>query len=144
MQPVPLFSAAPLRATLLRAASVLLLSALASAHAASDGLAISGTPPTRATTGQAYTFTPSVSNPSKRALHFMVWSKPAWATFSATTGHLAGTPTAASAGTQAYVIIGVTDGVANAYLPGFTLKVIAATSTAGKPVISGTPPTQAT
>jgi hypothetical protein len=138
------FHRAPLSALLLRTATVILLGAAATAHATTDGLAISGAPPTQAIMGQTYSFAPSVSNPGKRGLKFLIWNKPAWATFSATTGHLAGTPAAGNVGTQNYVRIAVSDGVVNAYLPFFTLKVIAATSTPDKPVISGSPSTSAT
>jgi Putative Ig domain len=144
MNRAPFLSRAPLRELLLRTATVIFLSAAATAHAATDGLAISGTPPTSATVGQTYSFTPTVSNPAKRALHFDIWSKPAWATFNTSTGHLGGTPSTANVGTDSNVRIGVTDGLYNAYLPAFTLKVSAATSTADKPVISGTPPTSVT
>src|SRR5215469_4849167 len=108
---------------------------------AADKPAISGSPPTSATVGQTYSFTPTVSNPAKLALSFNIWNKPAWATFNYSTGQLAGTPPAASAGTVSYVTILVTDGVDKAYLPAFDLNVRAATSTAGTPTISGAPPT---
>jgi hypothetical protein len=136
------FPRAPLRELLLRTATVIFLSAAAIAHATTDGLAISGKAPTVATMGQAYAFTPVVANPAKRSLQFHIWNKPAWATFNATTGHLAGTPTVTAAGTQSYITIFVTDGVATSYLPAFTLSVLV--PAADKPVLSGTPPTRAT
>jgi hypothetical protein len=109
---------------------------------AADKPVISGTPPTRATAGQTYSFTPTVSNPAQLALRFNIWNKPAWATFNYYSGQLAGTPPAASVGTASYVTIIATDGVIKSYLPAFTLKVVPGTSTAAdKPVILGTPPT---
>jgi hypothetical protein len=136
------FPRAPLGELLLRTATVIFLSAAATAHATIDGLAISGTPPTVATMGQAYAFTPALANPAKRSLQFHIWNKPAWATFNATTGHLAGTPAAAAAGTQNYITIFVTDGAATSYLPAFTLSVLV--PAADKPVLFGNPPTRAT
>src|SRR5215469_16008158 len=135
------FPRAPLGELLLRTATVIFLSAAATAQATTDGLAISGTPPTVATLGKAYAFTPSVANPAKRALHFSISNKPAWATFSTSTGHLAGTPAVANVGTENNVVITVADGVVKRYLH-FYLTVFA--SAADKPVLSGSPPTSAT
>jgi len=136
MNRAPFCSRAPLSKLLLRTAAVIVLSAAATAEASTDGLAISGTPAGNATMGQWYSFTPKVSDPSRRALQFHISNRPSWATFNAATGHLAGTPTAANVGTFTYTMIFVSDGVTTAYLPRFTLKVSAA---ADKPVISGTP-----
>jgi hypothetical protein len=138
MNRAPFCSRAPLSKLLIRTAAVIVLSAAAAAQASSDGLAISGTPATNATVGQWYSFTPKVSDPSRRALRFHISNRPSWATFNAATGHLAGTPSAANVGTKSYTMIYVSDGVATAYLPRFTLKVDAAPD---RPVISGTPPT---
>ncbi len=114
----------------------------AAVHAhAPDGLEISGTPANSATVGQPYSFTPHVSELSNKKLHFMIWSKPRWATFSTTTGQLSGTPSADDVGTQANMRIGVTDEWVNAYTPFFYIRVSTATSTSDKPSISGTPPT---
>jgi hypothetical protein len=124
--------------------SVIALCAAATANSSTDGLAISGSPPTNAAMGQTYSFTPMVSNPSKRPLRFVIWSKPAWATFNASTGHLGGTPAAANVGRQNSIMIFVTDGVDTAYLPTFAIKVNAAINTVDKPVISGTPPNSVT
>ena len=97
MHPAPLFSAAPLRQPLLRAASVLLLGAFASAHAASDGLLIYGSTQWAAIGGRVYTYTPRVTNPSGRALTFGIVHKPHWATLNTKTGQLHGTPPAVAA-----------------------------------------------
>src|ERR1700746_1377220 len=134
------FPCVPLGTFLLRTATVIFLSAATIAHATTDALAISGKPPIVATMGQAYAFTPSVSDPSKRALHFSISNKPTWATFNTSTGHLAGTPAVGDVGTQNIVVITVTNGVAKAYLH-FSLTVFA--SAADKPALSGKPPTSA-
>lgn len=144
MNRAPFCSRAPLSKLLLRTAAAIVLSAAAIAQASTDGLAISGNPATNATVGQWYSFTPTVSNPSKRPLQFHIWHQPVWASYSPTTGRLSGTPPAADLGMASYITILVSDGVTRAFLPAFTLKVSAATPTADKPVISGTPATSVT
>ena len=98
---------------------------------------ISGTPPTTATVGTAYAFTPAASDPDGGTLTFAIANRPSWATFSATTGRLAGTPTAA--GNFANIVISVGDGAASASLPAFTIAVAAPPNR--PPTISGTPAT---
>jgi hypothetical protein len=82
---------------------------------------ISGTPPTSATVGIAYQFQPSASDPDGQTLSFGIANKPAWASFSATTGVLSGTPT--TAGVYPNVAIAVSDGIATATLAPFTISV---------------------
>ncbi len=104
---------------------------------------ISGTPPTSATVGQAYTFTPTASDPNGQTLTFSIANRPSWATtFSTTTGQLSGTPTAANVGSYSGILITVSDGTASASLPSFTINVSAAANR--PPVISGTPATSVT
>jgi hypothetical protein len=101
---------------------------------------ISGTPPAVATTGEPYAFTPAASDPEGRTLSFSIANKPPWATFSASTGRLAGTPTAADEGEHADILIQVSDGRLTASLPRFFVVV----STGNQaPNIAGTPPTVA-
>ena len=139
MHRVSLSVSAQLRRLLVRTASVAAFCATVTAHA-SDGLAISGSPPAAAVVGQAYSFTPSVSDPSHRTLKFAIANRPSWATFSSTTGRLAGTPSAASVGTQADIVIYVTDGIVSTHLPEFSIETIGT----AKASISGTPPTSVT
>jgi Putative Ig domain len=113
---------------------IVVCAAAAAAHA-TDDLAIHGTPSESARVGVAYSFTPTVSDPSKKKLKFMVWEKPKWASFSSTTGRLSGTPTAADVGTQSDIRIGVSDEAVNAYLPFFHITVSATDDLA----IHGTP-----
>jgi hypothetical protein len=96
---------------------------------------ISGTPATSVTTNQAYSFQPTASDANGDTLGFSVQNKPSWATFSTTTGKLAGTPT--TVGTFSNIIISASDGKLTAALPAFTVTVKAPPNTA--PVISGTP-----
>lgn len=100
---------------------------------------ISGTPPTTATVGTQYSFTPTATDAnSGTTLTFSITNRPSWATFSTTTGRLQGTPTAA--GTFSNIQIRVSDGQDTASLAAFTITVSEAANRA--PTISGTPTTQ--
>jgi Cellulase (glycosyl hydrolase family 5)/Putative Ig domain len=99
---------------------------------------ISGTPATTATPGKPYLFQPSATEPAGAGpLVFSISGLPSWATFSATSGLLSGTPTAANIGTSAGIVISVSDGSASASLPAFAITVAALRP----PTISGTPAT---
>jgi hypothetical protein len=97
---------------------------------------ISGTPATSGTVGQAYAFQPTASDPDGQTLNFSIGNKPPWASFSTTTGRLAGTPTIA--GTFGNIVIRVTDGIATTSLPAFSISI---QGTNRAPTISGTPTT---
>ena len=84
---------------------------------------IQGTPPTTAQPGQTWAFAPTASDPDGDALTFTVTNRPAWASFDAQTGRLAGTPAAGDAGTVRDVSIAVSDGRASAALAPFTLTI---------------------
>jgi hypothetical protein len=91
---------------------------------------ISGTPATTAKVGTAYSFRPVGSDPDGNSLVYSIQNKPSWATFSASTGQLAGTPTSADVGTSARITITVSDSVASVSLPSFTIQVSAAANRA--------------
>ena len=110
------------------------------ANAASLTPSISGTAPTSAVVGRQYSFTPNTTGPSGYKLRFRVYNKPGWATFNYTNGGLTGTPS--RTGVYSNVIISVSDSVATASLPPFSITV--SKSSSGMPTISGTPPTSAT
>jgi hypothetical protein len=99
---------------------------------------ISGTPPTTATVGTQYTFTPTASDANGGTLTFSIVNRPAWATFTASTGRLQGTPAAANVGTFADIRISVSDGQDTTALAPFAIAVTAANRA---PTISGTPGT---
>jgi hypothetical protein len=103
---------------------------------------ITGTPPTTGKVGVAYSFTPTAKDPEGKALTFTIRNKPSWATFSATTGKLSGTPTAT--GTFQYIMIIASDGVSSASLPWFNITVTSGTTSTGTPTITGTPSTSGT
>jgi hypothetical protein len=103
---------------------------------------ISGTPPTSASVGVQYAFTPTATDPNGNTLTYSITNRPSWATFSSTTGRLAGTPTSANIGTYSNITIRVSDGQATAQLPAFSIAV---TNVANRPpTISGTPPSAVT
>jgi Putative Ig domain len=87
---------------------------------------IGGTPPTQAQAGTAYSFTPTASDASGRTLSFSVQNKPSWASFSIATGQLSGTPASTDVGTDANIVISVSDGTLSAALAPLTITVAAA------------------
>ena len=113
--------------------------ALFASVASASSLTISGTPPKTVTAGSAYSFTPSVVDSlSGRTLSFAIIDKPAWATFSSSTGKLSGTPAAASVGEYSDIEIEVNDGINAAVLSSFSITVQASGSGGTSP----TPPTK--
>jgi Putative Ig domain len=123
--------------TLFCAAMLAAFSFATSAQAANVGPTISGTPPTTATVGSPYTFTPNAYDADGDKLYFDVRNKPSWATFDSSIGRLYGTPNAV--GTWTNIKIRVSDGRRAVWLAAFQIKAVAATNSA--PTISGTPAT---
>jgi len=108
---------------------------------------ITGTPPTSAQAGTAYSFQPTASDSDGDTLTFSITNKPSWATFSATTGHLSGTPGSGAVGAAAGIVITVSDGTTSASLPAFTITVAAAPTppqTLGTATVSWAAPTRNT
>jgi len=91
-----------------------------------DAPVITGTPAITAAQDEAYNFTPSVSDADAGDTStFSITNKPNWATFSATTGALTGTPTNDDVGVTAGVVITATDSAGGAAsLTPFNLEVI--------------------
>lgn len=106
-----------------------------------DWIIISGSPPSSVAAGQVYSFTPSAKDSYGRTLVFAITHMPSWATFSTGSGTLSGTPSAASVGTYANVVITASDGRTRAALPPFTVRVLASSVSTPPPTISGVPPT---
>lgn len=92
---------------------------------------ISGTAPTTATVGTAYSFTPTASDTDGDPLSFSVRNLPPWATFSIATGTVSGTPAAANVGSYSNIVVSVSDGHTTASLAPFSITVT-------QPVTSGT------
>ena len=102
---------------------------------------IGGTPDPQATTGAAYSFTPTASDAENDVLSFSISGKPVWAVFNAVTGQLSGTPGAGHVGTYGNIRINVSDGATSAVLGPFTITVISGNRA---PTISGSPATSVT
>jgi hypothetical protein len=92
---------------------------------------IGGTAATSVTAGSSYTFQPSASDTDGDTLTFTISNKPAWASFNTATGRLGGTPGAGNVGTYGNIVIAVSDGVASASLPAFSIRVDAGTVLTG-------------
>ncbi|MBM5811198.1 MAG: hypothetical protein FJ191_04430 [Gammaproteobacteria bacterium] len=99
---------------------------------------ISGTPSVSVLTGSSYSFLPSATDANGDALTFAIVNRPAWASFSTSTGRLSGTPTSSNVGEYIDIRISVSDGQATAALAPFSIAVNQANRA---PVISGTPAT---
>ncbi|MBW7930588.1 MAG: putative Ig domain-containing protein, partial [Gammaproteobacteria bacterium] len=98
---------------------------------------ISGAPASSVVAGQAYSFTPTASDPEGQRLSFSITNRPSWATFNTNNGTLSGTPSAANVGTYNNIRISVSDGQATARLAAFAITVTQPANRA--PAISGTP-----
>jgi hypothetical protein len=118
---------------------LLAMVAAAPAVAANRTPTISGTPTLWAYVGNQYYFRPSASDPEGAALSFSITNKPAWASFSSSSGRLSGTP--ASVGYWTNIQIRVSDGSSSAMLPAFSLRAVSKSNVA--PTISGAPATTA-
>jgi len=105
---------------------------------------ISGTPATQATVGQSYMFTPVAMDPDGDVLTFTITNKPTWATFTAATGALSGTPATGNVGVTSGIIISVSDATHRTPLPAFSITVSAAAPVNRPPTITGTPATSVT
>jgi len=82
---------------------------------------ISGTPATSVTENTAYSFKPVASDADGDKLTFSIAKKPAWASFSSSTGRLSGTPGNSHVGTTSGIVISVSDGSVSRSLPAFNL-----------------------
>jgi hypothetical protein len=94
--------------------------------------------------GNGYQFAPTTADPDGQTLTFSIANRPSWAQFDTASGRLAGTPSAAHVGSYAGITITVSDGIASASLPAFSLTVTAQATTPPPaanqpPTISGTP-----
>jgi hypothetical protein len=98
---------------------------------------ISGAPPTSVVAAHYYGFQPGATASAGKTLTFAIANKPAWATFSTTTGHLGGTPLPANVGKFANVSISVSDGTGRAALAPFAITVLPLLNS--PPKVSGSP-----
>jgi Putative Ig domain len=108
---------------------------------ANNAPTISGTPAPTVVAGNQYSFTPAAADPGGHTLTFSILNAPSWASFSASTGQLSGTPTKTNIGTFSNIVISVSDGTLTTSLPAFAIAVSAPANP--PPTISGTPATSA-
>lgn len=106
----------------------------------STRLSISGAPQLAVSSGQSYTFTPTVTG-AVGALTFRIANAPRWASFNSGTGRLTGTPQSGDAGTYSSIMITVSNGLSTASLPAFSITVAEAGSGSGSADLTWTPPT---
>jgi len=99
---------------------------------------ISGTPASNVDVGGAYSFTPSAFDADGDTLSFSVSNQPSWTSFDTSTGRLTGPPTLGDAGTDANIVISVSDGTATDSLAAFSITVNTVSANT-PPQISGTP-----
>jgi len=84
---------------------------------------ISGSPAKSVVAGHAYAFEPKATVEAGKKATFSITDKPTWASFSATTGELSGTPAAANVGTDSNITIAVSDGTTTVALPKFAIAI---------------------
>jgi hypothetical protein len=139
-------------ATALISIAALLGGATVSA-ATSDSVAINtsnsaptiwGAPAATAYTGSTYRFQPGAADANGNKLTFSIVNKPAWMWFDTATGRLSGNPKWAQLNrTFSGITIRVSDGMATASLPPFSLTVRAPATANRAPTLSGVPVTVA-
>ena len=98
---------------------------------------ITGTPEPGVEAGKPYSFTPQASDADEDFLEFTIENKPTWATFSAETGALTGTPADADVGDTADITISVTDGRDTRSVGPFKIKI----KPRNQPPAANAPPT---
>ncbi|MFO7287825.1 MAG: putative Ig domain-containing protein [Gammaproteobacteria bacterium] len=103
---------------------------------------IGGSPPSQVLAGDSYDFTPLAADADGDVLTFSIENQPSWASFDERTGRLSGTPGEEHAGSYPGIRISVSDGLADASLPPFTITVVYTTN--GTATLTWTPPTQRT
>ena len=91
--------------------------------------------------GAPYSFQPSAADADLDKITFTIANKPAWASFTAETGALTGTPAATDVGAYPNIAIAATDGKLATSLPAFAITVSAAPAKHSV-TIAWTPPTQ--
>jgi hypothetical protein len=105
---------------------------------------ISGLPATTVKVGQGYSFQPSASDSGNAVLTFTLSGAPEWMTFNSATGHISGTPTSTDVGTDAAIVLQVSNGASAASLAPFTVTVVAAGSSSGNISLTWQAPTENT
>ena len=103
---------------------------------------ISGTPSSSATVGRQWLFQPNLSDPDGDALTVTADNRPPWISLDPATGRMQGTPQEGDVLTWSGIRLTVTDGMASASLPGFSIVVVSPSANMGTATLSWTPPTE--
>lgn len=109
--------------------------------AANSAPVIKGSPVTSVKATETYVFQPTATDPDGDKVTFTIQNKPAWATFDATSGKLAGTPSSSYTGKFAGVRIAATDGKSTTAMGAFDITVVA-TDPTGVARLAWLPPTE--
>ncbi len=99
--------------------------------------AVKGTPSDVADVGVLYSFQPTATDADGDVVTYSISNRPAWMTFSTSTGLLRGTPTTATVGDYANIVVSASDGKTTTSLAAFKIKVRGPQNQS--PRISGTP-----
>ena len=102
---------------------------------------IAGVPPASVVAGTIYSFQPNAADADGNLLTFGIVNLPPWASFSASSGLLSGTPQSGNVGTFSSIVISVSDGTATTALAAFSISVTASGTGNRPPTISGSPAT---
>lgn len=105
---------------------------------------INGSPASQVEVGHSFNFTPNVADADGDALTFSIESKPSWASFDSSTGHLWGTPSDSDVGSHEDIAISVSDGEHVETLPQFAVNVVEQSNGNGSLSLSWEPPTENT
>ncbi len=84
---------------------------------------ITGSAPTEAPPGSAYSFSPTASDADGDTLTFEILHMPSWASFDSQYGTLSGMPTMNDVGTYRDIVISVSDGTDSTSLQAFAISV---------------------
>jgi hypothetical protein len=103
---------------------------------------IIGRPDRIAIVGVHWSFEPLAVDGDGDPLRFEVVNAPSWATFDARNGRLQGTPGEGDVASWDGIVISVTDGLASADLPEFSIDVYAREGAKGSATLSWHPPTE--
>jgi hypothetical protein len=103
---------------------------------------ISGSPPANATVGRQWSFQPSISDPDGDSLTVTVENRPPWVSLNPSTGLMQGTPQDGDILTWSGIRLSVTDGIATASMPAFSIAVSPQQANSGTATLSWSPPTE--
>jgi hypothetical protein len=103
---------------------------------------ISGTPSSQATAGRSWSFLPSLSDPDGDTLTVSATNLPGWLTLNPSTGLVQGTPGEGDVRTWSNIRLAVSDGIASATLPAFSINVLPTGTAMGTATLSWSPPTE--